>query len=48
MKNEQEEDKQREIFSRQMQDLESHIAEVERLYRDMRSLRLRAWQAVTR
>lgn len=38
-KNEQEEDKQREIFLRQMQDLESHIAEVERIYRDMRSLR---------
>lgn len=38
-KNEQEEDKQREVFSRQMQDLESHIGEVERLYRDMRSLR---------
>lgn len=38
-KNEQEEDKQREVFSRQMQDLESHISQVERLYRDMRSLR---------
>ena len=37
--NEREEDKQREVFSRQMQDLESHIGEVERLYRDMRSLR---------
>ena len=37
--NEREEDKQREIFSRQIQDLESHIDEVERLYRDMRSLR---------
>lgn len=38
-KNEREEDKQREVFSRQMQDLESHIGEVERLNRDMRSLR---------
>jgi len=38
-KNEQEEDKKREVFSRQMQDLESHIAEVERLYLDMRNLR---------
>lgn len=38
-KNEHEEDKQREIFSRQIQDLESHIMEVERLYRDMRALR---------
>lgn len=38
-KNEQEEEKQREVFSRQMQDLESHITEVERIYRDMRSLR---------
>lgn len=38
-KNEHEEDKQREIFSRQMQDLESHIAETERLYKDMHTLR---------
>lgn len=38
-KNEQEEDKQREVFSRQMEDMENHIAQVERLYRDMRSLR---------
>lgn len=38
-KNEQEEEKQREVFSRQMEDLENHITEVERLYRDMRSLR---------
>lgn len=38
-KNEQEEDKQREVFSRQAQDLESHITEVEKLYRDMRRLR---------
>ncbi len=38
-KNEREEDKQREVFSRQVLDLESHIGEVERLYRDMRSLR---------
>lgn len=38
-KDEQEQDKQREVFSRQMQDLQSHITEVERLYRDMRNLR---------
>ena len=38
-KNEQEEDKQREVFSRQMEDMENHISQVERLYRDMRSLR---------
>lgn len=38
-KNEREEDKQREVFLRQMQDLENHIGEVERLYRSMRSLR---------
>ncbi|MEZ3468491.1 MAG: GHKL domain-containing protein, partial [Schaedlerella sp.] len=38
-KTEQEEDRQREIFSRQMQDLESHITEAERLYKDMRALR---------
>ena len=38
-KNEQEEDKQREVLSRQMEDMENHIAQVERLYRDMRSLR---------
>lgn len=38
-KTEQEEDKQREIFSRQMQDLKSHISEAERLYKDMRTLR---------
>ena len=38
-KNEQEEDKQREVLSRQMADMENHISEVERLYRDMRSLR---------
>ncbi|MDE7276648.1 MAG: hypothetical protein K2N98_07325, partial [Lachnospiraceae bacterium] len=38
-KNEQEEDKKREVFSRQVQDLENHIEEVERLYRDMRKLR---------
>lgn len=38
-KDEHEEDKRREIFSRQMQDLESHIAEMERLYKDMRTLR---------
>lgn len=38
-KNEKEEEKQGEILSKQMQDMKSHIAEVERLYRDMRSLR---------
>lgn len=38
-KNVQEADKKREVFSRQVQDLESHITEVERLYRDMRKLR---------
>ncbi|MCM1174681.1 MAG: GHKL domain-containing protein [Blautia sp.] len=38
-KNEREEDKKQEVFLRQMQDLESHIAEVEGLYRDMRNLR---------
>lgn len=38
-KTEQEEDKQREIFSRQMLDLKSHISEAERLYKDMRALR---------
>ncbi len=38
-KNEKEEDKKREVFSRQVQDLENHIEEVERLYRDMRKLR---------
>ena len=38
-KNEQEEDKQREVLSRQMEDMENHIAQVERLYRDIRSLR---------
>lgn len=38
-KNEQEEEKQRKVFLSQMQDLERHIAEVERLYRDMRMLR---------
>ena len=38
-KNEQEEDKEREVLSRQMEDLENHISQVERLYRDMRSLR---------
>lgn len=38
-KTEQEEDRRREIFSRQMQDLKSHISEAERLYKDMRNLR---------
>ena len=38
-KTEQEEDRQKEIFSRQMQDLKSHITEAERLYKDMRALR---------
>ena len=38
-KTEQEENRQREIFSTQMADLQSHISEVERLYRDLRGLR---------
>lgn len=38
-KNEQEEEKKREGFSRQVQALENHIAEVEQLYLDMRKLR---------
>ncbi|MDE6604288.1 MAG: GHKL domain-containing protein [Lachnospiraceae bacterium] len=38
-KTKQEEDRQRDIFSRQIQDLESHISETERLYRDIRRLR---------
>lgn len=38
-KTQQEEDRQREIFSAQMADLQSHISEVEQLYRDMRGLR---------
>ena len=38
-KTQQEEDRQREIFSTQMTDLQSHISEVERLYRDLRGLR---------
>ena len=38
-KNQQEEDIQREIFSAQITDLQNHISEVERLYRDLRSLR---------
>lgn len=38
-KTKQEEDKQREIFYAQMTDLQSHINEIEQLYRDMRSLR---------
>lgn len=38
-KSQQEEDRQREIFSAQMADLKNHINEVEQLYRDMRSLR---------
>ena len=38
-KNEQEEDKQREVLARQMEDMENHITQVERLYRDLRSLR---------
>ncbi|MCM1122259.1 MAG: ATP-binding protein [Eubacterium sp.] len=37
--NEQEEDKRKEVYARQVQDLENHIAEVERLYRNMRRLR---------
>lgn len=38
-KTQQEEDRQREIFSAQMADLKKHISEVEQLYRDMRNLR---------
>ncbi len=38
-KTEQEEDRQREIFSTQMTDLQNHISEVERLYQDLRNLR---------
>lgn len=38
-KTQQEEDRQREIFSAQMTDLQSHISDVERLYRDLRGLR---------
>lgn len=38
-KNQQEEDRQREVFSAQMADLKNHISEAERLYRDLRSLR---------
>lgn len=38
-KTEQEEDRQRQIFSTQMADLQNHIGEVERLYRDLRSFR---------
>ena len=38
-KNQQEEDRRREIFSTQMTDLQNHINEAERLYRDLRNLR---------
>lgn len=38
-KNELEEDMHKEIFSKQLQDLESHIMEAERLYQDIRNLR---------
>lgn len=38
-KTQQEEDRQREIFSTQMIDLKNHISEAERLYCDLRSLR---------
>jgi len=38
-KTQQQEDRQREIFSTQMTDLQNHISEVERLYQDLRSLR---------
>lgn len=38
-KTKQEEDRQREIFSAQIIDLQNHISETEQLYRDMRSLR---------
>lgn len=35
----QEEERQRELLNRQLQDMENHIAQTERLYRDMRGLR---------
>lgn len=35
----QQEERQRELLGRQMTDMQSHIAQVERLYRDMRGLR---------
>lgn len=38
-KQEQEEDGQRRVFTAQMKEMQSHIAEVERLYTDMRRLR---------
>lgn len=38
-KTKQEEDRQQEIFSAQMADLQNHISEMEQLYRDMRGLR---------
>ncbi len=38
-KNEQEGDKQKEVLASQMRDMQSHINEVEQLYRDMRRLR---------
>ncbi len=38
-KTKQEENRQREIFSAQMADLQSHISETEQLYQDMRNLR---------
>lgn len=38
-KTKQEEDRQREIFSAQITDLQNHIREMEQLYRDMRGLR---------
>lgn len=38
-KSKQEEERQQEIFSMQMTDLQNHINEVERLYKDLRSLR---------
>ncbi len=38
-KKEHEEDKRREVFSKQIQDLQSHITETEKLYKDMQNLR---------
>lgn len=38
-KKEHEEDKRKEVFSKQIQDLQSHITETEKLYKDMRNLR---------
>lgn len=38
-KEKQKEEKQREVFAKQMADLQNHIAEVERLYQDIRGMR---------